>query len=125
MELRHGYSLEDVNRIAHMAVIRHRWDNGIVFDDRVELVWCAIVEHLWASQDHPAVGTLIRAAMTAIRKEAQGDQKAHGISTRDRHEYTTAFFRFWIEPSRHATALDERVTEAYSRHPVEVQSDNS
>jgi hypothetical protein len=111
VELRHGYSLGDINRLAHMAVIRHRWDSGIGFDDRVELAWCAIAEHLWAVQDHPAVSVLIRAAMMAIRQEAQGDQQAHGISTRNRHGHTTAFFRFWIEPSRHTTALDERVTE--------------
>lgn len=111
MELRHGYSLDDVSRIAHLAVMRHRWDTAIGFDDRIELAWSAIVEHLWAAQDHPAVGALIRAAMTAIGQEAHGDQQAHGISTRNRHEHTAAFFRFWIEPSRHVTALDERVTE--------------
>jgi hypothetical protein len=60
-ELRHGYTLDTLTRLAHYAARHGQWDRGIGLPARYEAAWAAIAEHLYSSAELPTPGELIRA----------------------------------------------------------------
>jgi hypothetical protein len=80
IELRHGYTLTDLERLAKIAVARDFWHQGMHPADRFDLSFSAMAEHLYAADQRPTANDLFSAATTAVRRHAQSDR-----SRRARH----------------------------------------
>lgn len=98
-ELRHGYTLSDINQLAKTAVWRDVWHQSLPLPERQDIAWSAIAEHLYASDHKPAPGELVRAAWNALRAETEANWHTHGIgrtiSVFDGEQTMQGFNRYW------------------------------
>lgn len=78
-DLRFGYTLDDLNRFAHLAV-RRLGPMAADWQDRVEAAWSAIAEHLYAAQYPPPEHDFVDVGMRAVRQIAYDDMKHHGAA---------------------------------------------
>ena len=87
VELRHGYTLFQVNALSMWAVTRDGHHRFTGFDDRLEVAWHAIIEHIYSSAEPPGKREVIFVGWRAI-----GDQeRASGLRApgrRAREEYS-------------------------------------
>lgn len=79
-ELRYGYTLDDLHRLANIAVHADPWHQAMNVADRLETAWSAIAEFLYSCEEPPADYDLIRAARLAIADEWQREKSAHGVA---------------------------------------------
>jgi hypothetical protein len=111
-ELRHGYTLSQVAALSVYAVRRQLWHQAADFDERLEIAWHAIVEHIYASEQPPAPRDVIRAGWKAIGDDVARAQRFYGLDSHDRYAGTTAGFeRYWWFAARPAPGPEDRVTE--------------
>jgi hypothetical protein len=52
-ELRHCYTLADLEHLARIAVVRDHWHQAMHPADRFDLSFSAMAEHLYASDEPP------------------------------------------------------------------------
>jgi hypothetical protein len=64
--LRHGYTLSQVSALSVFAVKRQLWHQTTDFDERLEVAWAAIIEHLCTCDQPPAPREVIRVRWQAI-----------------------------------------------------------
>jgi hypothetical protein len=98
-ELRHGYTLDDLHRLANIAVHADPWHRAMDVVDRLEIAWSAIAEQLYACEERPAEHDLIRDARTAISGDWVKERSAHGVSAGDPYAGRAAapnYQRFWF-----------------------------
>jgi hypothetical protein len=98
-ELRHGYTLDDLRRLAG-GVVKHAWSQLGDQADRLEVVWSAIAEALYASETAPARRDLFQAGMDAMGRYDADDRHHHGIASSGPHAYagrgsSPAFQTYW------------------------------
>jgi hypothetical protein len=110
-EVRHGYTLADLERLARIAVARDFWHQGMHPADRFDLSFSAMAECLYASDEPPASTDLLNAATTAVRQQAQSDRSAHGISSADVYKDAWNFYRFWWEQFRGTPSPEDLVVD--------------
>ena len=100
VELRHGYTLYQVNALSVWTVQRDRWHSFADYDERLEVAWHAIIEHIYACAEPPEVPEVIRAGWQAIRQHVGKDQQFHGAYRRNRDApANTGFERYWQAPA--------------------------
>ena len=110
--LRHGYTLSRVSELSLFAVRQQRWHQAADFDDRLEVAWAAIIEHLYACDQPPSVHEVIRVGWQAIGTHVDKGHRFHGRDTHDRYAGITAGFeRYWWYAARPAAGPEERVAE--------------
>jgi hypothetical protein len=82
-ELRHGYTLEDLHRLAR-GVVGKAWGHGAHggydYLDRLEVVWSALAEALYASEHKPTTQELLRAGWQALSRHDASERHHHGMS---------------------------------------------
>ncbi|HEY7143565.1 MAG TPA: helix-turn-helix domain-containing protein [Streptosporangiaceae bacterium] len=111
-ELRHGYTLSQVAALSVFAVRRQLWHQAADFDERLEIAWHAIIEHIYASDQPPPVRDVIRAGWKAISDQVGKTHRFYGLDTHDRYAGTTAGFeRYWWYVARAVCGPEENVTE--------------
>jgi hypothetical protein len=112
VELRHGYTLEQVNGLSVWPVMRDRWHQFADFDERLEVAWHAMIEHIYASAERPEVADVVRAGWQAIGQHADRDEQSRrGYSHNRDAPISTGFERYWHSASQPATGPEERVTD--------------
>src|SRR5262249_44866748 len=103
--LQHGYSTEDIDRIAERAVRWHRPTAGFDKSDRVETAWFAIVEHLYTATAAPSEPELVHAAVSGLDRLSLADSQTRGFDRgqgRAGGPYSArGFVRYWVTPSEH------------------------
>jgi hypothetical protein len=77
-ELRHGYMLDDLTRLARWVARSKLYEQRSSFAFRYDIAWYGIVEHLYASEERPTVGELSRAGWVAIRREGDARDRFLG-----------------------------------------------
>jgi hypothetical protein len=102
-ELRHGYTLDSLTRLAQYAARRGRWDRGIELPVRFEVAWSAIAEHLYVVEEPPTAGELVRAGWLAIREHAEAHRQFLGRAHDGPAGPGQNFERYW----RHVAAPDD------------------
>jgi hypothetical protein len=110
-DLRHGYTLADIHRIAGKAT-RTEWSQSASnYADRLDTAWHGVVEHLYTADDPPAERDLVWAGRSALQKETQKELSARGISRH--YDYTEArnFGRYWDWFGRNIPSHEDRVIE--------------
>lgn len=91
-QLRHGYTLGDLDQLAHAAVARARYGNPAgEWADRFMIAWEAIAEHLYAGQEAPTGYELVGAGMTAITDDHRDFRRHHG------HSNERSFHAVWTD----------------------------
>lgn len=111
LELVHGYTLADLDRLSMVAVYRDFWHRGMDVDERRELSWSAMAEHLYTSEEPPTHRELLEAAWAAVQRQVQSDRSAHGISNTDVDTDAPNFWRYWWEQARYAPGPEDRVVD--------------
>lgn len=110
-ELRHGYSLADLERLAKISVTTDIWYQGMHPADRYELSLSAMAMHLYETDEPPTANELFRAASVAMRRQVQSDRSAHGISNTDVYTAAPNFYRFWWEQFQLAPSHEGRIVD--------------
>jgi hypothetical protein len=110
--LRHGYTLSQVSELSLVVVRRQRWHQAADFDERLEVAWSAIIEHIYTCDEPPLPGEVIRAGWQAIGTHVDKGHQFHGLDTHDRYAgITGGFERYWWYAARPAGSPEERVAE--------------
>lgn len=86
-ELRHGYTLDDLRRLAG-GVVKHAWSQLGDQVERLEVVWSAIAEALYASESTPTRRELFQAGMDAMGRYDADDRHHHGVAWSATQRYT-------------------------------------
>jgi hypothetical protein len=114
--LRHGYTLAQVKSITLGLAKRQTWHKSttvVSFDQRLEVAWHAVIEHLYASDQPPTPGEMMRAADRAVNRDVQLAHQFHGHKTHDRYAKTTTkgFELYWWHTASTAPSPENKVTE--------------
>lgn len=115
-ELRHGYTLRDIQRLAGHAT-KTAFGQSTSRTDRFQAAWDGIVEALYEAERWPSGDKLISAGRQAIALSSQAEQHHHGVRHDRTHEGAGSmpnFQRYWClmtkpYPSPEAHAV-ERVS---------------
>lgn len=95
-QLRHGYTVSQVRALSLALVARQTWYQSIDFDQRLEVAWHAIIEHIYESDEPPQASAVRRAAERAVGQDVQQMHRFYGRNTHDRYAGTVAgFYRYW------------------------------
>lgn len=95
-QLRHGYTASQVRALSLALVIKQSWYQSIDFDQRLEVAWHAIIEHIYTSDEPPEASAVLRAAEHAVGQDVQQLHRFYGRNTHDRYTGTVAgFYRYW------------------------------
>jgi hypothetical protein len=118
-ELRHGYTLADLNKLTMIAVLRDHWHRGMDLHERRDLAWSAIAECLYSEDEPPSRQMLIQAAQTAIDLAVRADRSTRGISIQNSYAksgYNTFaempnFLKYWWVEAGHSHGPEDRVVD--------------
>lgn len=113
-ELRHGYTLGDLQRVARSAAVTTRAMAGD-YDDRYGEAFAAAAEALYAAEQWPAEYVLFRAAQDALRDESRKNRSYRGCAYRHEGwlENGTGpnFVRYWSDVTAVTPSPEGRVVE--------------
>jgi len=110
VELRHGYTLSQVNAVSVWTVMHDRYCSFADADERLEVAWHAIIEHLYTASEAPARQDLILSGWRAIREYVQKDARFRGYNFDNAGETRKGYTRYWT--STNPAGPEERVTDA-------------
>ncbi|GAB3484338.1 RNA polymerase sigma factor [Nocardiopsis coralliicola] len=88
----HGYTPDDLLRLARIAAFRYRYACALDIQERKSTAWSAIAEHLMAAAGSPTEKDLLGAAWTAIAEASRKDWSFRG---RTIDGPAPGFERFW------------------------------
>lgn len=114
--LRHGYTVAQARSICLGLVRRQTWYQSIdfvSFDQRLEVAWHAIIEHLYTSPHPPLPREVMQAASRAVNRDVQQARQFHGHNAHDRYAGKTikGFERYWLFTASTTPGPENKVTE--------------
>lgn len=114
-ELRHGYSLDDLQRAARKATVAAGMTSQDM-RDRYEIALSAIAEHLYAAEHPPREHRLVDAGRDAIWEEAKATLRHCGYVAPDDRRHAGSgtsprFAAYWLEVATPHSGLEDRVVE--------------
>lgn len=112
-DLRHGYTVSQVRALSLAVVTRQTWYQSVDFDQRLEVAWHAIIEHLYTASEPPEMPEMARAAEHAVSQDVQQMHRFYGRNTQDRYAGTTTagFKRYWSAAASHSPGPETAVTD--------------
>jgi hypothetical protein len=112
-ELRHGYTVSQVRALSLAVVTRQTWYQSVDFDQRLEVAWHAIIEHIYTAGEPPAMPEVARAAEYAVSQDVQQMHRFYGRNTHDRYAGTTTagFERYWRTSASPSPGPETAVTD--------------
>jgi hypothetical protein len=122
VELRYGYTLGEVNKLARAAVWRDVWHQSLPLSERQDIAWSAIAEYLYACDHKPGTGELTRAAWNALRAETEAEWHHHGVSRSssvyDGDQAMPGFARYWLALGRNTQGPEEKIVESVTLRQI-------
>ena len=113
VELRHGYTLADIDTIARYAA-RTSYGQYWGFDDQYAAAWYGIVEHLYEAEHQPPRNQLVSAGRRAVTSENQNNRHHWGVDSRQalaNQGSMIGFQRYWWLLSQPFPSPEYAVTE--------------
>ncbi|MER7126673.1 hypothetical protein [Micrococcus luteus] len=108
-EIRHGYTLDDLDHLTRTAILRDcssgHW-RGSDIEDRYNIAWCAIAEHLATTTDAPSRHDLVRAGTAALHRSVDVIRRDYG-----QRDNTRAFTVYWLDLAAPTSSPDRAVVE--------------
>ncbi|HEY5988366.1 MAG TPA: hypothetical protein VIV12_18610 [Streptosporangiaceae bacterium] len=113
VQLRHGYTVAQVSSLSLALVKRQTWLESVSFDQRLEVAWHAIIEHIYTSEQPPGHREVMLAADRAVNRDVQLTRQFHGRNTHHRYAGTTikGFERYWWFAAKPIPGPENRVTD--------------
>lgn len=120
LQLRHDYTLADMDRLTRVAVSSV---GRLASDarDRYDTAWCAIVEHLYSVEDPPVPRDLIWVGRTAIYDEIRDYRHHHGFFKSDWQcgpGSSPAFWRYWWPVTWAVPSRENVIVEQLALHQI-------
>lgn len=109
-ELRFGFTLADLNRLATSAT-SHAGTYASDGADRYQTAWSAIAEHLYAADHPPTERDLWHAGRDAIWAAIRDNQRTHGAPRAGGGGDMPQFVRYWFDHATVTPSCEERVVE--------------
>lgn len=104
----HGYSMNDLDRLARLAAIRAFGGRILDPGDRYETAWGAIAEHLARADEPPTGRQLVAVGATAVSRVGQDYRRTWGIArTWDPAEGNSVGYRRYWELARRSAVSPE------------------
>jgi DNA-directed RNA polymerase specialized sigma24 family protein len=92
----HGYTMAEINRIARLAVTKHRFSQSLNWDDRLASAWHGVVVELCSRRDPPTFTELLHCGIDQIRIDQ--DRRAQFLGRPDADGQSSPnFIRYWGE----------------------------
>lgn len=114
VEVRHGYTLADLDKLARQIMYRSRW-GFLSFHDKYELAWSAMAELLAARADVPSLIELVDRGERAIGEYVTAELRTHGVHVghRDRghHGLIRRHYVYWWSIAQRSPSPEARVIE--------------
>lgn len=124
-ELRHGYTLDDLDRLARVAVQVH-WTMASDIQDRYAEAYGAVVEHLYSVPDPPTERDLIAAGQAAIKSWVRGTHRTHGMPLDGGHGgFTVGVMQFWWDQIRPTPSPEGRIIDAETLRTIWPRLDDA
>jgi hypothetical protein len=79
-EIRHGYSYQDVRKLAGYAAHRSHWQRAMSAQDRFDLAVSAIAEFVLTAEDRPRQSDLVTVGVQAINHDIAARMRQQGTS---------------------------------------------
>ena len=113
VQLRHGYTVAQVRSLSLGLVKRQTWHESVSFDQRLEVAWHAIIEHIYTSEQPPGHNEVMQAASRAVNMDVQQTRQFHGRNTHHRYPGATikGFERYWWFTANTTPGPENRVTD--------------
>jgi hypothetical protein len=85
----------------------------VSFDQRLEVAWHAVIEHLYASDQPPTAREMMQAATRAVNQDVQLAHQFRGHNTHNRYAQTTTrgFEVYWWHSAHITPSPENKVTE--------------
>lgn len=102
-QVRHGYTLRDIDAFTRTAFAISRWHTAADADERYAVMRLAIVEHILTAPETPTRSDLLRSATAAADAHVRAELHHHGWDTRNYAAGSGAMHRFqtyWSPPCR-------------------------
>lgn len=99
MEVRHGYTANELHRLASYAVQTDHWRPSINYEERVDAAYCAMVELVLTSDEPPRTRELVYAGREASGDIVDAQMRHHGRDKRGGTlgEERVNFARYWLQ----------------------------
>lgn len=111
--LRHGYTLDDLDRLTRTVLVIDRWRTDINTADRYAAIHFAITEEVLTVDEAPTTGDLIACGRQAANRYVRAEMHHHGYDQRDTAAGPGAlpgFLRYWQQSGR--IPWDDRLVES-------------
>jgi DNA-directed RNA polymerase specialized sigma24 family protein len=114
--LRHGYTVGQARSICLGLLKGQTWYQSadfVSFDQRLEVAWHAVIEHLYASDQPPSPHEIMQAAERAVNHDVHGIRQFYGRNSHGRYAGTIikGFERYWWFTATPAPGPENKVTE--------------
>jgi hypothetical protein len=114
--LRHGYTVGQARSICLGLLKRQTWYHSVdlvSFDQRLEVAWHAVIEHLYASDQPPSPQEMMQVAERAVNHDVQCIRQFYGHNSHGRYAGTIikGFERYWWFTATPAPSPENKVTE--------------
>jgi hypothetical protein len=110
-DLRHGYTLESLTRLAHWTARTTRYDKNVPLPERYEAAWSALAQCLYAAQDKPTVDDLVQAGRLAIRHYGERERQFRGRAHDGPAGPGRNFERYWRAVGAPVDSPEDRLVD--------------
>lgn len=132
-EIRHGWTVNDVNRFAVLAVRADITTRALDMEDRVEAAWSGITVYLLTCDQAPSHVNLIHQGRAALYRLAHEDRHHHGVSGPSAYAGSWSMagaVKYWTAPTGESLesgvverlALAEILEDLPERHRATLQA---
>lgn len=119
MELKHGYTMADLDRATRMALRRNVGWNAFTQSERYEIAWSGIALALYEADEPPTMSDLASAGWYAIGEARVTEMRHHGIdSTHNIGEIRPHFDRYWSWAARPIASPENAIVEKVALYQI-------
>jgi len=99
VELRYGYTLDTLDRLAKTVVVANaQWWPGGDRHQQIDTAWSGIAEALYAAEHEPSENELLQAGTRALVEDTKAYRKHHGLRDGGLVGDGPRFAAFWYDP---------------------------
>ena len=112
-EVRWGYTMDDIDRLARRVFNRTRKSYLYDHADRLGAAWFGIVEHLFETVEKPTERELIQAGTSRVSMESNANRTFYGINA-DLNDEGPRFTMYWRTSGERTDGFSDRIADRES-----------